>query len=199
MGHGLVFPRGQLTPEGRLMFLVALVVVGSVCGAFALAVIHAETVSAWWRALPQRLRERGWGLLILPAAAMSAALTSQHAMAVAELTIAGAMVAWAPRLAARFVPYALLGLAGWGVILAKAYRYGSNNRVLYGVVLAGSGAWRTNLVLPEAAIFFILGLWLLVQVRAPGAGLVLALVGLGLDPDAAGSRLGTACCSRSRR
>jgi len=37
------FPRGQLTPEERLMFLIALVVVGSVCGAFALAVIHAET------------------------------------------------------------------------------------------------------------------------------------------------------------
>jgi|GEM_PF-4437470 len=32
MGHGLVFPRGQLTPEERLMFLIALVVVGSVCG-----------------------------------------------------------------------------------------------------------------------------------------------------------------------
>ena len=106
-------------------------------------------------------------------------------MAVAELTIAtiaGAMVAWAPRLAAKLVPYALLGLAGWGVILAKAYHYGSNNRVLYGVVLAGSGAWRTNLVLPEAAIFFILGLWLLVQVQAPGAGLVLALARRWLDP-----------------
>lgn len=39
-------PRGQLAPEERLMFLIALVVVGSVCGAFVFAVIHAEAVSA---------------------------------------------------------------------------------------------------------------------------------------------------------
>ena len=51
MGHGYVFPRGQLMPEERLMFLIALVVVGSVGGAFALATIHAEAASSRWWAL----------------------------------------------------------------------------------------------------------------------------------------------------
>jgi hypothetical protein len=51
------------------MFLRILIVLGAVCGAFALAVIHADKVGAWCQALPQRLRGRGWGLLILPAAA----------------------------------------------------------------------------------------------------------------------------------
>jgi signal transduction histidine kinase len=166
------------------MFLLILVVLGSVCGAFALAMIHADKVSAWYRALPQRLRGRGWGLLILPAAAMAAVMTGHvHALAVAELTIAVTMVAWAPRLAAKVVPYAVLGLAIFGIMLAKTYHDGNNNQVLYGLVLAGNGvAWRTNLVLPEAALLFALGLWLLVRVRAPGAGLVRALAVRWLDP-----------------
>jgi len=165
------------------MFLLILVVLGLACGAFALAVIHVDRVNAWLWALPQRLRGRGWGWLILPAAAMAAAMTGHvHALAVVELTIAGAMVAWAPRLAAKVVPYAVLGLAIEGLILARMYHRGFNNQVLYGVVLAGAGSWRTNLVLPETAIFFILGVWLLVRVRAPGAGAVRALAGRWLDP-----------------
>ena len=78
MGHGYVFPRGQLMPEERLMFLIALVVVGSVGGAFALATIHAEAASSRWRALweglPERLRRGGWGWLLVPVAVMYALL-----------------------------------------------------------------------------------------------------------------------------
>ncbi len=165
------------------MFLLILVVLGSICGAFALAVIHAETASAWWRALPQRLRGPGWGLLLLPAAAMAAVMAGGvHALAVVELAIAGLLVICAPRLAAKVVPYAVLGLAVEGLILAKDYHDGFNNPVLYGLVLAGSGSWRTRLVLPEAGLFLVLGLWLLLVVRAPGAGLVRALSGRWLDP-----------------
>jgi signal transduction histidine kinase len=158
------------------MFLRILIVLGAVCGVFALAVIHADKAGAWVRALPKRLRGRGWGLLILPAAAAAAALTTQHVVAVAELIIAVTM------LAAKVVPYALLVLAFEGLILARTYHRGSNNQVMYGVVLAGAGAWRTNLVLPEAALFFAGGLWLLVLVGAPGGGLVRALAGRWLDP-----------------
>ena len=53
---------------------------------------------------------------------MAAAMTGRvHALAVAELTIAGAMAAWAPRLATKVVPYAVLGLAGFGLMLAKTW------------------------------------------------------------------------------
>jgi signal transduction histidine kinase len=165
------------------MVLLILVVLVLTCGAFALAVIHADRVNAWLWALPRRLRGRGWGLALLPAAAMAAVMTGRvHALAVAELAIAGALVAWAPRLAAKVAPYAVLALAGFGLILAKAYHDGFSNPVLYGLVLARPRSWRTGLVLPEAALFVVLGLWLLVVVRAPGAGLVRALAGRWLDP-----------------
>jgi len=130
------------------------------------------------------IRARGWGLVLLPVAVMAAARTGHvHGLlAVAELAIAGALVAWAPRLAAKLVPYAVLALAVDGLVLAKAYHDGFSNSVVYGLVLADSGSWRTHLVLPEAALFFVIGLWLLVVVRAPGAGPVRALAERWLDP-----------------
>jgi signal transduction histidine kinase len=169
------------------MFLLALVMIGSVCGAFALAVIHADRVSGWLWALPQRLRGRGWGLLLLPAAAMAAAMAGgAHALAVAELVIAGALVIGAPRLAAKLAPYAVLALAAEGVILAKSYHDGFNSQVLYGLVLAGAGSWRTRLVLPEAALLFVFGVWLLMRVQAPGSTQVRALIARWLDPGRSG-------------
>ena len=107
----------------------------------------------------------------MPAAVIAAVMAGHvHALAVVELAVAGALVAWAPRLAAKAAPYAVLALAVFGLMLAKSYHDGFNNQVLYGLVLAGSSSWRTRLVLPEAALFLVLGLWLLVVVRAPGAG-----------------------------
>ena len=61
-----------------------------------------------------------------------------HALAVAELAVAAALVPFAPRLAAKLVPYAVLALAGFGLILAKAYHDGFNNQVLYGLVWPGA-------------------------------------------------------------
>src|SRR5690349_18492609 len=129
------------------------------------------------------IRARGWGLVLLPAAVIAAVMAGHvHALAVVKLAVAGALVAWAPRLAAKAAPYAVLALAVFGLMLAKSYHDGFNNQVLYGLVLAGSSSWRTRLVLPEAALFLVLGLWLLVVVRAPGAGPVRALAGRWLDP-----------------
>ena len=48
----------------------------------------------------------------------------------------------APWLAAKVVPYAVLALAGYGLILAKDYHDGFHNQVLYGLVLAGVLSWR---------------------------------------------------------
>ena len=128
-----------------------------------------------------RIRARGWGLLLLPAALMAAAMTGHvRALAVAEVAAAGALVLFALRLAAKVVPYAVLALAGYGLILAKNYHdafnnqalYGDgfNNQVLYGLVLAGGSSWRTRLVLPEAGLFFVLGVGLLLKVNAPVPG-----------------------------
>jgi signal transduction histidine kinase len=161
-------------------YLMALLLLG--CIAFAL-VREMRKASPRPAGLRGHIRARGWGLVLLPAAAMAAAMTGHvHALAVVELAIAGALVAWAPRLAAKVVPYAVLALAVEGLVLAKAYHDGFSNPVLYGLVLAGSRSWRTRLLLPEAGLFFVLGLWLLVLVGAPGAGLIRTLAARWLDP-----------------
>ena len=181
MGHGYVFPRGQLMPEERLMFLIALVVVGSVGGAFALATIHAEAASSRWRALweglPERLRRGGWGWLLVPVAVMYALLAgSIHQLIIVELLAGVLTPIFAPRLAAKAVPYALLILGGYGLVLAKYYHDGNTTSYLYGLVLAGAHSWRTHLVLAQAAVFFAAGLWLLVRVEAPGARRVRTII-----------------------
>ena len=161
-------------------YLVSLLLLGSI--AFAL-VREMRKASPRPAGLRGHIRARGWGLLLLPIALMAAAMTGHvHALAVVELATAGALVTWAPRLAAKLVPYALLALALFGLILAKKYYDGFSNHVDYGLVLAGPSSWRTRLVLPQAALFFVVGLWLLVVVRAPGAGLIRALAGRWLDP-----------------
>ena len=164
----------------KFAFLVSLLLLG--CIAFAL-VREMSKVRPRPAGLRGHVRARGWGLLLIPAAVMAAIMAGHvHPLAVTELAIAGALVAWAPRLAAKLAPYAVLALAVFGLILAKSYHDGFDNQVLYGLVLAGSGSWRTRLVLPEAALLFVLGLWLLVVVRAPGTGPVRALAGRWLDP-----------------
>ncbi len=129
------------------------------------------------------IRARGWGLLLMPAAGMAALMAGGvDPLAVAEPVIAGALVAWAPRRAAKRVPYAVLALAvEWthpGQGPPRLLRQSGPVRA----VLAGSGSWRTHLVLPEAGLYFVLGLWLLVRVQAPGAGLLTALKARWLDP-----------------
>jgi signal transduction histidine kinase len=129
------------------------------------------------------IRARGWGLALLPIALMSAVMTGHvHALAVAELATAGALVTWAPRLAAKLVPYALFALTLEGLILAKAYHDGFSSQVMYGLVPAGGGPFRRGFVLPQAGVFFVLGIWLLLRVEAPGAELVRTLIGRWLDP-----------------
>jgi hypothetical protein len=161
-------------------YLVSLLLLGSI--AFAL-VREMRKASPRPAGLRGHIRARGWGLVLLPVAAMAAVMTGHvHALAVAELAIAGALVAWAPRLAAKLVPYALLALALFGLILAKAYHDGFSSQVLYGLVPAGGGPFRRGFVLPQAGVFFVLGMWLLLRVEAPGAGLVRTVIARWLDP-----------------
>ncbi len=158
------------------MFLIALVVIGSVCGAFALAVIHADRVNKWLWVLPQRLRGRGWGWLLVPLGVAYAMLDRTDHRFVAVAVLAGVLAPiLAPRLARKAVPYVVLALAAYGLALAKGYHDGNNQSILYGLVLAGAGSWRTHLVLPQAMLFFAAGLWLVVRVQAPGAGWVHAI------------------------
>ncbi len=166
------------------MFLIVLAVLGLGAGAFVLAAIHAEGVSVWIQALPPRLRRRGWGLLLLPVAMAAAAMAGgAHGLIPAELGIAVLAIVFAPKLAAKLVPYGVLGLAVFGVHLAKLYRDGFTSQVHYLFIHAGPDTWDGGAapVLAEAGILFVTGLWLLLRLDAPGARLVKVLAARWLN------------------
>ncbi len=127
-----------------------------------------------------RIQARGWGLLLLPVAMAAAVMAGgAHGLIAAELGIAAVAIVFAPKLAARLVPFGVLGLAVFGVHLARTYRDGFTSRVQYLFIHAGPGAWRP--VLAEAGVLFVVGLWLLLRLDAPGAGPVRALAVRWLD------------------
>jgi signal transduction histidine kinase len=129
-----------------------------------------------------RIQARRWGLLLLPVAMAAAVMAGgAHGLIPAELAIAALAVVFAPKLAARLVPFGVLGLAVFGVMLARMYRDGFTNRVQYLFVHAGPGAWGARPVLAEAALLFVVGLWLLLRLDVPDTGLVKALAARWLD------------------
>jgi signal transduction histidine kinase len=129
--------------------------------------------------LRRRIRARGWGLLLLPVAMAAAMMAGgAHGLIPAELGVAVLAIVFAPKLAAKLVPYGVLGLAVFGFMLAKTYRDGNTSQVQYLFVHAGPDTWDGGIyppVLAEAGVLLVVGLWLLLRLDAPGAGLVKAL------------------------
>ena len=79
-----------------------------------------------------RIRDRGWGMLLLPVAMAAAVMAGgAHGLILAELGLAALTIVFAPKVAARLVPYGVLGLAVFGVHLAKTYRDGNTSGVQY--------------------------------------------------------------------
>jgi signal transduction histidine kinase len=136
-----------------------------------------------------RFRARGWALLLLPVAMAAAAMAGgARGLIPAELGLAALAIAFAPKLAARLVPFGLLALAAFGLHLAKMYHDGFTVRVQYLFVPAEPGGWGTAGVLTEAAILFVAGVWLLLRLDAPGAGQIRAQAGRWLDRRRGGVR-----------
>ncbi|MGH3259681.1 MAG: sensor histidine kinase [Streptosporangiaceae bacterium] len=131
-----------------------------------------------------RIQARGWGLLLLPVAMAAAKMAGgAHGLIPAELGLAILAIVFAPKLAAKLVPYGVLGLAVFGVHLAKMYRDGVTIRVQYLFAFghAGPGGQGTWPIIAEAGVLFVVGLWLLLRLDAPPAGSVKALVARWLD------------------
>jgi signal transduction histidine kinase len=121
------------------------------------------------------IRARGWSLLLLPVAMAAAAMAGgAHGLIPAELGLAVLAIVFAPKLAAKLVPFGVLGLAVFGLQLAKMYRDGFTNPVHYLFIHAAPGAG-ARAALVEAGVLFVTGLWLLLRLDAPGAGLVRGL------------------------
>jgi signal transduction histidine kinase len=130
------------------------------------------------------VRARGWGLLLLPVAMAAAEMAGgAHGLIPAELGLAVLAIVFAPKLAAKLVPYGVLGLAVFGFHLAKTYRHGNPRQVQYLFIHAGPDTWDGGAapVLAEAVVLLVVGLWLLLRLDAPGAGLVRTLAARWLD------------------
>jgi hypothetical protein len=119
-----------------------------------------------------RIRARGWGLLLLPVAMAAAEMAGgAHGLIPAELGLAVLAIVFAPKLAAKLVPYGTLGLAVFGVHLARTLHDGITSRVQYLFFRAGpAGQGHPALATAEVGVLFVVGLWLLVRVDAPGRG-----------------------------
>jgi signal transduction histidine kinase len=123
-----------------------------------------------------RIQARGWALLLLPIAMAAAVMAGgAHGLIPAELGLAVLAIVFAPKLAARLVPFGVLALAIFGIHLAQMYHGGFTNRVQYLFIHAGPGAGGAGTVLAEAGVLFVVGLSLLLRLDAPGAGLLRAL------------------------
>jgi signal transduction histidine kinase len=111
----------------------------------------------------ERVGARGWGLLLLPVAMAAAEMAGgAHGLIPAELGLAVLAIVFAPKLAAKLVPFGVLGLAVFGFQLAGRYGDGFTNPVHYLFVHAAPGAGaRTAMI--EAAVLFGVGLWLLLR------------------------------------
>jgi signal transduction histidine kinase len=121
---------------------------------------------------------RGWGLLLLPVAMAAAVMAGgTKGLIPAELTLAVLAIVFAPKLAAKLVPFGVLGLAVFGFQLAKMYRDGFTNPVHYLFIHAAPGAG-ARAALIEAGVLFVIGLWLLLRLDA---GLVGSLAARWLD------------------
>ena len=125
---------------------------------------------------PGRIRARGWGLLLLPVAMAAAVMAGgAHGLGAAELGLATLAIVFAPRLAAKLVPYGMLALAVFGFILAKAYRDGHTGQVQYLFIQARPGAWGNWPVLAEATALLTASLWLLLRPDTPPGRLLRVL------------------------
>ena len=129
-----------------------------------------------------RIRARGWGLLLLPVAMAAAVMAGgAHGLIPAELGIAALAIVFAPKLAAKLVPYGVLGLAVFGVHAGRDIPRRVHQPGPVPVRPRGSRSGGAEPVLAEAGVLFVVGLWLLLRLDAPGAGLVRALAARWLD------------------
>ena len=80
------------------------------------------------------------------------------------------IVAFAPRVATKAVPFGLVILGWWGIVLVQDLDRGSLPHMLYGITVVGARSWPNRLVLPEALLFLAAGAWLFLRVSAPGSG-----------------------------
>jgi signal transduction histidine kinase len=140
------------------------------------------TVAGWLRTL-------GLGSWLLPVAMLVLLLGGPNRVTVSILLLAGVTVMFAPRLSAWLVPFSLLLLALYVVLLVTRSWYGWGGLPLpLGLPLAGTGAWRKSVALWQGLALAGAGGWLLYGAVRRSPRLAWALLGTPRHPVAAPSR-----------
>ena len=164
-----------------------VLLIAYIAGCLALAFRRQRAHGGTESTLAGQLRALGPGALLLPVALAGFGISvSVYWPAIAALIAAGIMVVFAPGLAARVLPAALIALGLYGFVLVRGFERGSQTPVLYGAVPAGPGGWATYLILPQAYAFLAVGLWL--AWRTTGRSSRLASAVLWRAPEAAGGQ-----------
>jgi signal transduction histidine kinase len=122
----------------------------------------------------RRLRAN-WPALVLPALAaemLSMFRFHDHAPWLLLVAVTAVFVMARPAVAARIAPFALLGYGFLGFLVAHALLTWQHAMIWYGFFLGRAGHPSLMFVLPEAFLFLVASLWLLVATGGPGAGAV---------------------------
>ena len=147
-------------------------------GCIWLSMRRMEASGTGSKTLRGRLREMGWGLVLLALAISLFGLNGvNHWPTLIALLIAGLVLVLLPRQVAWLVAVMLIALGLYGFLLVRAYQRGYTVQKLYGLVLAGAGSYRTQFVLPQTYLFLALGLRLLWRTAGRHSRLVTLLLG----------------------
>jgi signal transduction histidine kinase len=144
---------------------LALLITGVSAGCLAIAWYRSVLAQ---RARRDRLIMLGWQTaLIALAVSVFGFSGGDHELPLLCLCAAWLLVVFAPGAAKWLLPWPLLLLGLYGLVLAERYALGSTTSVLYGGVLAGAGSWRTSLLSVQAYGYLALGAWLLWRAIPP--------------------------------
>lgn len=154
------------------VIVVALAVISMVIMIAVATVYSAHMISRLlsWVRRQRWLIDRRWALLLLP---MSVLVAFRFGWFPWTVLLAIMLVVFKPELAARLVPWGLLGYGAAGFLLtANGWQGGHYD---YGLA-PGLDITAFRLMLPEAVLFLVAGGWLLLRLNAAGARIVRALV-----------------------
>ncbi|HEX6521597.1 MAG TPA: histidine kinase [Streptosporangiaceae bacterium] len=165
------------------MALLLVLVLGLLPSAIVFALWRRDVVEAFIEATPRGLRARGWGLLLLVQVGLFVLLWhsfAQFSQYYVLLTLGVILlIIFAPRTAARLVPWGLIVFGCVGYWTAK---HGLEPDGVYGLVPAvpnWNSSWfghQSPWLVPEAALFLGLGVWLFPRLDAPGSGLLKIMI-----------------------
>ncbi|HZR52856.1 MAG TPA: histidine kinase [Streptosporangiaceae bacterium] len=157
---------------GTLVFVLAVAI--WLAGMWVLWRRRGADIKAAFRdassAIPEGIRSRGWGLLLVVLTLLAVAGGEKFLLGLGAAIV---LVIFAPRVATRLLPWALIIYGCIGYLNAKD---GFPSFSQYGL-LGSSWTFVSPWQVPEAALYIVAGVWLFPRLDAVGYGTIKALFG----------------------